>query len=89
MKTNRQNVHDIKRSMSVITPDMQIIDIIGQCRETETIFKQLEQKTGACICCQALFLPLGKAAERYGFDLKHVMTDIQAVIEKQEASAER
>jgi hypothetical protein len=65
---------------SIITPEMTILDIIGQYRETERIFKQLEAELGVCVCCQGLFLTLREAAERFGFYLSPVMAEIDTLI---------
>ncbi len=75
---------DVKKEESplIITPETVIVDIISRYRETEKIFKQLEEKTGVCICCKALFVPIGEAAERFGFNITSVIADICAVIEK-------
>jgi hypothetical protein len=40
---------------------------------------------GVCVCCQALFLTLREAAERYAFDLHRVLADIRAVVNRQDA----
>jgi|GEM_PF-959785 len=66
--------------INMITPEMTILDIINRHRETERIFKRLEAELGVCVCCEALFLPLGEAADRFGFDLGSVMTEINAFI---------
>jgi hypothetical protein len=59
---------------------MAILDVISQHRETEEIFKRLEEETGSCVCCQGLFLSIGEAAEQFGFDLERVLSDINLVI---------
>ena len=70
----------MKDETTAITPETVILDIISRYRETEAVFKRLEQETGACICCQALFLPLGEAAARFGFDLDRALDDIHGLI---------
>ncbi len=60
--------------------EMAILDVISQHRETEEIFKRLEEETGSCVCCQGLFLSIGEAAEQFGFDLERVLSDINLVI---------
>ncbi len=69
---------------SRITPEMTILDIISQYRETEKIFKRLDAELGVCVCCQGLFLPLGEAARRYGFDLLSALADIRAIIDRRD-----
>jgi hypothetical protein len=70
----------LRRASWVIMPDMTILDIISENRETEKIFKQLEAELGVCICCQGLFLSLREAAERFGFHMESVMAEINTVI---------
>lgn len=67
----------------MITPETTVIDIISQYRETEKIFKRLEEKTGSCVCCEGLFLSIGAAAQQFGFDLSRALADINAVINDQ------
>jgi len=82
MNKETQNVGVATETIPDITLETTIIDVISRHRQTEAIFKRLEEETGVCICCQALFLPLGEAAQRYGFDLKRALADIQNVINK-------
>ncbi|OPY90443.1 MAG: hypothetical protein A4E73_02500 [Syntrophaceae bacterium PtaU1.Bin231] len=70
----------MKEETTVITPETVILDIISRHRETEAVFKKLEEETGTCVCCQALFLPLGEAAARFGFDLDRALDDILGLI---------
>ena len=64
----------------VVTPEMTVLDVFSQHRETEKIFKRLEEETGSCVCCQGLFLSVGEAAERFGFDLERVLSDLNSII---------
>ena len=66
---------------AVITPEMTILDIISQHRETEMVFKRLEEETGTCVCCQGLFLTLREAAKRFGFDLENALAALNAAID--------
>lgn len=63
-----------------ITADTTVLDIISRYGQTESIFKDLERETGTCICCQGLFLSLGEAAERFGFKLDRVLTDLNNAV---------
>ena len=65
----------------IITSETTIIGIISQYRQTEMIFKRLEEETGTCICCQGLFLSLREAAKRFGFDLDTVLMDLSAAVD--------
>jgi hypothetical protein len=80
MKADKRNTEIMIEKPEIITLETTIIDIISQYSETEAIFKKLEEKTGACICCQALFLSLREAVDRFGFDVECVQEDINAAI---------
>ena len=71
----------MKESSLPVTAATSVIDIISGYRQTEGIFKDLEAETGRCICCEALFLSLGEAATRFGFDLNGALGRINAVID--------
>ncbi len=66
---------------SFIRPNMTILDVISKDRRTEAVFKQYDQRTGVCLCCQALFDPLKAVADHYGLDLTELMSDLNAVTE--------
>ncbi len=70
----------MKNKTAAITQKTVILDIISRYRETEAVFKKLEVETGACICCQALFLTIGEAAARFGFDPDRAIDDILGLI---------
>ncbi len=59
-----------------INPDMTILDGVSRYRRTEIVFKQYDEMTGTCLCCQALFDPVKDVAEKYGLDLKLLMADL-------------
>jgi hypothetical protein len=80
MTTKRQSAPFSPSPPAVITPEMTVLDIIDRYRETEWVFKAWEEKTGVCICCQALFSSLAEAAERFGFDLKGLLNALNTVI---------
>ena len=50
MKGEMRDTHAMTGRTQIITPGTTIIDIISQYRETEAIFKRLEEETGACVC---------------------------------------
>ncbi len=55
---------------------MTILDIVFQFRQTESVFKQYDEKAGVCLCCQALFEPLEEVADKYNLDLKQLIADL-------------
>jgi hypothetical protein len=67
---------DQSGEIPVIDPGMTILDVLSQYRQTESVFKQYDEKAGACLCCQALFDPLKDVAHKYGLDLSQLMADL-------------
>ncbi|MBN1664440.1 MAG: hypothetical protein JW943_12640 [Deltaproteobacteria bacterium] len=65
---------------AAVTSETTLIDIISGHRETEQIFRRLEEETGTCVCCEGLFLSLREAAEKFGFDLEMVLSEIKGLI---------
>lgn len=61
-----------------IHPEMTVLDVVSRYRETETVFKQYDERAGECICCQALFESLSKVAVRYGLNLQKLMADLES-----------
>ena len=64
-----------------ITPDMTVLDVVSQFRETVPVFKNYDKLAGECICCESLFETLDDVAHIYGLDLKRFMGDLEAVID--------
>lgn len=61
----------------VIRPEMTVLDIVCQYRQTEAVFRQYEKDAGACLLCEALFDPLAEVAGKYGLDLKKLVADLE------------
>jgi len=60
-----------------IDPDMTLLDFISRSRHTEAVFKQYDEKSGVCLCCQAFFDPLQEVADKYGLELDWLLVDIE------------
>ena len=60
-----------------IDPEMTVLDIVARFRKTEAVFKKYDEQAGECICCQALFEPLVRVAEKYGLDLERLISDLE------------
>ena len=65
---------------SKIRPEMTVLDIIYQHRETEDVFKKYNEQAGTCICCNALFDTLEDVAKRYNLDLEGLLSDLRTVV---------
>lgn len=62
-----------------ISPDMTVLDIVSNNKETVDIFKRYDEQAGECICCTSLFETLDKVADKYGIDLNKLLNDLKAV----------
>jgi hypothetical protein len=60
-----------------INADMTILDVVSRYRQTESVFRQYDEKAGACLCRQALFDPLKDVANKYGLDLDQFVADLE------------
>ncbi|NOQ52023.1 MAG: hypothetical protein GQ578_07410 [Desulfuromonadaceae bacterium] len=60
-----------------IHPEMTVIDIITRYRETEKVFKEFDKKTGACICCEALFDTIQVVSEKFNLELESLLSDLE------------
>jgi len=65
-----------------ITPDMSVLDVISQYRETEEVFRACDEAAGDCICCNTLFETLRDVAEKYNLDLEQLLDHLQATARK-------
>ena len=61
----------------LITPEMTLIEVLHQHRQTEAVFRRYEGEAQGCLLCHALFDTLAEAAAKYGLDLDSLMKDLQ------------
>ena len=62
---------------NLISPDMTLLDVLYQHRQTEAVFRRYEGVAQGCLLCHALFDTLAEAAAKYGLDLDKLMKDLQ------------
>jgi hypothetical protein len=60
-----------------ITPDMTLIEVLHQHRQTEAVFRSYEGEAQGCLLCHALFDTLAEAAAKYHLDLEKLLKDLQ------------
>jgi hypothetical protein len=60
-----------------ITPEMTLIEVLHQHRQTEAVFRRYEGEAQGCLLCHALFDTLAEAAAKYGLDLDKLLKDLQ------------
>jgi hypothetical protein len=63
--------------MHRITPEMTILEVILQFRQTEQVFRRYDAAAGVCLCCQALFDSLEELARKYDLDLQSLLADLE------------
>lgn len=59
-----------------ITPDMTILEVLSQYRQTEAVFRRYEQETGICLLCHELFEPLKEVAACHRLDLARLLREL-------------
>ena len=67
-----------------ITPDMTIVEVLSQYRQTEEVFRGYEEEARGCLLCHALFDTLAEAAAKYGLNLDRLMNDLKESAGKQD-----
>jgi predicted DNA-binding ribbon-helix-helix protein len=60
-----------------ITPDMTLLEVLYQHRQTEAVFRRYEGEAQGCLLCHALFDSLAEAAAKYGLDVNRLVKDLQ------------
>jgi hypothetical protein len=60
-----------------ITPDMTLIEVLHQHRQTEAVFRRYEGEAQGCLLCHALFDTLAEAADKYKLDLDKLLKDLR------------
>ena len=61
----------------LITPEMTLIEVLHQHRQTEAVFRRYEGEAQGCLLCHALFDTLAEAAAKYGLDLNRLLQDLE------------
>ena len=69
-----------QREMGRIRSEMKILEVIERHPQTEAVFRKYDQQAGVCLCCQALFEPLGEMAERYHLNLETLLDDLHRAL---------
>ena len=60
-----------------ITPEMTLLEVVYQYRNTEAVFRRYEREAQGCLLCQALFDTLAEAAAKYGLELDRLLQDLR------------
>jgi pyrrolidone-carboxylate peptidase len=65
-----------------IHSEMTVLEIVHSYKKTENVFRKYDKKAGTCICCNALFETLEKVTEKYKLDMKELIRDLEAEINR-------
>lgn len=68
----------MSETSAVITPEMTLLEVLHQYRQTEAVFRRYEAEAGACLLCHALFDTLAEAAHKHGLDLETLLDDLKS-----------
>lgn len=70
----------MSQEKTVITPDMTLVEVLSQHRQTEAVFRRYEGEAKGCLLCHALFDTLEEVAAKYGLNLERLMQDLDESI---------
>lgn len=73
-----------KKEANRIQPDMTVLDVVSRYRQTEAVFRKYDEQAGVCICCEALFESLKTVSEKYGLDLKSLLSELEFAVHSPE-----
>jgi len=69
----------VTEQKEAITPEMTLLEVVAQHRQTEAVLRRYEGEAQGCLLCQALFDTLAQAAAKYGLDLERLLQDLREV----------
>lgn len=62
----------------LIDPQMIVLDVVYQFKETVGVFERYKEQAGECICCMSLFETVAGVAEKYELDLPRLLAELEA-----------
>lgn len=65
-----------------ITPEMTLLEVLHQHRQTEAVFRRYEGEVQGCLLCHALFDTLAEAAATYNLNLDRLLQDLRETAAK-------
>lgn len=66
---------------SRLNPEMMVLEVLYNWRQTEAVFAAYEAQAGVCLLCQDLFTPLNELSQKYGLDLSRLLADLHQAID--------
>lgn len=67
-----------RKAAPAVTAATPILDILANRPSAEAVIRARDAKAGRCLCCEALFEPIGAVAERHGLDLAALLNELNA-----------
>ncbi len=61
---------------NLITPDMTIVEVLSQYRQTEAVFRSYEGEAQGCLLCHSLFDTLAEVAAKCHLNLDRLVDDL-------------
>lgn len=66
---------------SRLNPEMMVLEVLYNWRQTEAVFAAYEARAGVCLLCQDLFTPLNELSRKYGLDLSCLLAELRQAID--------
>jgi hypothetical protein len=63
--------------MTIITPDMSLLEIVELSPQSEDIFHQYDDEAGCCLICNNLFDSLDKVTRTYSLNLDQILARLR------------
>ncbi len=61
---------------------MTLLDIVSDYEETIVVFNRYDAQAGECLCCHALFMSVGEAAQTYRLDLNALLKELNTAADR-------
>lgn len=63
-----------------LSPEMTVLEVIYNWRQTEAVFAAYEAQAGVCLRCQDLFSTLAEVSQKYGLELPRLLADLSQAV---------
>jgi hypothetical protein len=65
--------------MTIITPNMSLLEIVELSPQSEEVFHQYDDEAGCCLLCNNLFDPLEEVAGIYSLDVNQILAKLKKI----------
>jgi hypothetical protein len=66
--------------MNPITPTQNVLDIVADHPETESVFRSRDQRAGECVLCNALFETVAGLCNKYDLNQAELLSDLNKAV---------